>query len=367
MKNLVKWLIALTVMVILAVIISVIGLMLISGQNPADYIRTVLARISLNGRDADLAPLNPSDAEPIRFEVVMGSSPAGIGQNLAQAGLVRDADLFVSYVRAEGINDQLEAGTYFLTRAQSLPQIALALTDSSAAFIPFRILEGWRLEQIADIIDQNPLFSFTGAEFLSVALTGQGASQEFLAAVGLTPSDSLEGFLFPNTYQLPLTITAEGLVETLIDEFIEQVGAQAIVDAAAQGLTLRQIVILASIVQREAVRADEMAKIASAYRNRLDISMKLDADPTVQYALGNVRGTWWPQITRSDYTDVISAYNTYLNTGLPPSPIANPGLTAILAAIYPDTTPFLYFRADCRDDGYHDFAVTYEEHLANGC
>ena len=367
MVKLLKWLVGLGVVAILAIIISVTGLILISGQNPAEYARAVLARISLNGREADLAPLNPSDSAPIRFEVTMGSSPAGIGQNLAGAGLVRDADLFVNYVRAEGIDGQLEAGTYFLNRAQSLPQIALALTDSAAAYIPFRLLEGWRLEQIADIIDQNPLFGFSGQEFLIAAGTGQGVSQTFLVTVGLTAGDSLEGFLFPNTYQLPPDITALGLIETLTDEFLNQVGGQVITDAVAQGFTLRQAVTLASIVQREAVRTDEMPKIASAYRNRLDIGIKLDADPTVQYALGAIRGTWWPQITRADYTDVISPYNTYLNIGLPPSPIASPGLNAILAAVYPATTPYLYFRADCRDDGYHDFALTYEEHLANGC
>ncbi len=367
MKNAVKWVLALAVMAVLAVIVSVIGLIVISGQNPADYARAVLARINLNGREADLAPLNPTDASPIRFEIVMGTGSTEIGQNLADAGLVKDGGLFVTYVRAEGISDQLEAGTYFLSRAQSLPEIAFALTDSSTAFIPFRALEGWRLEQIADIIDQNPLFSFTGAEFLSAATTGQGASQEFLTTVSLSSGESVEGFLFPNTYKLPPNITAAGLVETLTDEFLNQVGGQVINDAAAQGMTMRHVVTMASIVQREAVRADEMSKIASAYRNRMNIGMKLDADPTVQYPLGNTRGMWWPQITQADYSDVISAYNTYLNVGLPPSPIANPGLSAVLATVYPDTTPFLYFRADCRDDGYHDFAVTYEEHLANGC
>lgn len=367
MGKLIKWGIALTVLALFAVIVTIFGLILISGQNPVEYARAVVARFSLNGREADLLPINSADTNPIRFEVVMGSSPTMIGENLAQNGLVRDAELFLNYVRAEGIDGQLEAGTYFLTRAQSLSQIAYALTDSSAAFIPFRILEGWRLEQIADIIDQNPLFGFTGQAFLTAASTGQGVSQEFLAATGLNAGESLEGFLFPNTYQLPPDISPTALIETLTNEFMSQVGTQAIADANAQNMTLRQVVILASIVQREAVRTDEMARIASAYRNRLDIGMKLDADPTVQYALGATRGEWWPQITRADYTDVISPYNTYLNVGLPPTPIANPGRSAILASIYPETTDYLYFRADCRDDGYHDFARTFEEHLANGC
>lgn len=367
MANVIKWALGLLLMAVIAVIVSIVGILFISGENPADFARAVQARFALNGREADLEPVNAADTSPIRFEVVSGTGSTQIGQSLASAGLVRDTDLFVSYVRAEGIDGQLEAGTYFLSRAQSLPQIASALTDSRSSVVMFRVLEGWRAEEIAAAIDQNPRLTFSGADFLAAVSAGQGANPSFVSAVGLTPGDTLEGFLMPGSYELPPTITATGLVGTLTDAFIQQVGAQVINDAVAQGLTMRQAVTLASIVQREAVQPDEMDKIASVYRNRLDIGMKLDADPTVQYALNDTRGGWWPQITRADYTGVVSPFNTYLNDGLPPSPIANPGLRAITAAIYPETTGFYYFRADCRDDGYHDFAFTYEEHLANGC
>ena len=124
---------------------------------------------------------------------------------------------------------------------------------------------------------------------------------------------------------------------------------------------------MASIVQREAVRVDEMPLIAGVYFNRLTTGMKMDADPTVQYALGKSRGDWWAQITQADYQNVNSIYNTYINLGLPPSPIASPGLDAIRASIYPEASDYFYFRADCRDDGYHEFARTFAEHLANGC
>jgi UPF0755 protein len=115
------------------------------------------------------------------------------------------------------------------------------------------------------------------------------------------------------------------------------------------------------------VHPEENAKIAGVYRNRLDRGMKLDADPTVQYGIGFKDGTWWPQITQDDYTNVISDYNTYLIPGLPPGPIANPGLSAILGAVYPETSDYLYFRAACDGSHYHNFARTFEEHLANGC
>jgi UPF0755 protein len=112
---------------------------------------------------------------------------------------------------------------------------------------------------------------------------------------------------------------------------------------------------------------DEHTLITSVYRNRLDIGMKLDADPTVQYALQGARGRWWPNISPSDYTGVESPYNTYLNFELPPGPIANPSLSAIRAAIYPAESSYIYFRARCDGSNYHRFATTYDEHLANGC
>jgi len=125
-------------------------------------------------------------------------------------------------------------------------------------------------------------------------------------------------------------------------------------------------VTLASIIQREGVHPDEFPRIASVYRNRMDAGMKLDADPTVQYGLATA-ADWWPQITQDDYVSATHSYNTYLFTGLPPGPIANPGIAAIEAAINPEDTDYLYFRARCDDSNYHNFAATFEEHLANAC
>jgi UPF0755 protein len=157
------------------------------------------------------------------------------------------------------------------------------------------------------------------------------------------------------------------LKNILTQQFIDEIGAQLANDAAAQNMSLFQAVTLASIVQREAVNADEDPRIASVYRNRLDQGMKLDADPTVQYGIGLQNGTWWPQITQADYTGVNSPYNTYTHMGLPPGPIANPGIDAIRAAIHPETTTYLYFRAKCDGSGYHNFANTFDEHVANAC
>ncbi len=156
----------------------------------------------------------------------------------------------------------------------------------------------------------------------------------------------------------------------MLQTFDQQVTDQMKADAQKAGLSLYQVVTLASIVEREAVVADERPLIAGVYLNRLHQSMTMDADPTVQYALASSTPNptnWWPNITVADYQGVISPYNTYRNKGLPPGPIANPGLSSIQAAIYPQASNYLYFRATCTGDGRHKFAQTLAEQQANAC
>jgi UPF0755 protein len=176
---------------------------------------------------------------------------------------------------------------------------------------------------------------------------------------------TLEGYLFPDTYRLPQNAGARDLIERMLDTFDTRVPPEMRAQAAAQGRSLHDVIILAAIVEREAVLPRERATIASVYLNRLAAGMKLDADPTVQYALGQP-GDWWPQITADDYVAVDSPWNTYLYPGLPPGPIANPGLESIKAVLAPEDTPYLFFMRDCdADDGSHLFAATEEEHLNN--
>lgn len=332
-----------------------------------DDLRTVLRQFTLIGREDELSQTVSSDDSPIRFTVNSGETPTQIAQKLLTTQLILDADLFVDYVRAEGLDRQLEAGTYFLNRAQTIPEIALALTDSRFSQITFTIIPGWRLEQIIEAVDANPLFAFNGADFYQVIGPDAPIDRTFAQRVGLPDGASLEGFLFPNTYQLAPEITPEALRDTLLNAFLTAAEGEIEATSAAQGYSLYQIVTMASIVQREAIHLDEQPKIAGVYFNRLNIGMRLDADPTVQYALGNSRGTWWARITLDDYQGVISDYNTYRIIGLPPGPIASPGISAIRATVAPEPSDYFYFRADCRSDGYHDFARTYEEHLQNGC
>jgi UPF0755 protein len=356
--------------ILIALFIAVVCggfIFILTGGNPIDFAQNTLIRLTLALRETELSRAIGTDPTPIHFVVNSGDTPRTIAKNLVAMKLINDADLFVDYVRLQGLDTTLEAGTYFLNQTQNLKQIAVALTDASLSVIPFRSLEGWRIEEVESAIDRNPLFDFTGKDFLAVAGPGAEVDANFAQKVGLPPGASLEGFLFPDTYQLPAGITPIKLRNSLTQEFEDTVGEQLFNDARAQGFSMFQIVTLASIVEREAVHDDEDPLIASVYRNRLSKGMRLEADPTVQYPIGFRGGRWWPLISPLEYTSIVSPYNTYLNSGLPPGPIASPGMAAIRAAIYPAESSYYYFRASCTRTGYHEFATTYDEHLANGC
>ncbi len=317
-----------------------------------------------NDLNRPVAPFAPD----VDFEVEPGESAADIAERLYERGLIWDADLFRRYVRFHGLDSQLEAGHFRLSASMTIPEIAEALTSACPVEIVVQVIEGWRMEQIGELIDTLGL-AFSGAEFL--ALVGPGAERpdgfDFLAEI--PPGGSLEGYLFPDTYRLAPDATPQELRDAMLRNFDSRVTPQMRADAAASGFTLYQVVTLASIVEREAIVPDERPLIASVYLNRLARGMNLDADPTVQYAIGYrpETGRWWNHLTFEDYTAVDSPYNTYLHPGLPPGPIANPGLDSIRAVIYPASTEFLYFRATCDGTGRHNFATTFEEHLANEC
>ena len=366
MRRVIQVLGLLSLVLVFAAIACVATIFLVTGNDPLTAARDGLAQLQL-ARSADElnTPAGTSD-EAVRFVVVPGTATSQIAEGLSVNGLITDPDLFVTYVVASGLAGELEAGTYFLANNMPITEIAERLTDSNSSRLLFRILPGWRAEEVAAAIDAHGGFEFSGEAFMQAVEAGASALPAFADSVGLPAQASWEGFLFPDSYLLPPNITPPELVQTLTERFREQVPPQLIADAATQDISLYEAVVIASIAQREAIHPEEYPLITSVYRNRIDEGMKLDADPTVQYALG-ASGQWWNNITREDYTGVDSPYNTYLYTGLPPGPIANPSLAALQAAVNPTTTEYLYFRTFCDESGYHEFARTYEQHLLNGC
>lgn len=306
----------------------------------------------------------------ISFIITPGESANQIAGNLAAAGMLQNTDLFLNYVRYHGLDAKLEAGTYKLDPQQTLPELAVTLTDALPQEVELRFIEGWRLEEMFGYLDRIRPAEIDPDEFLDIVQRSQAlelSGYDFLAS--LPDNATLEGFLFPDTYRVPLDAKAEDIVVMMLDNFGERVSPSMRQSFGHQGLTVFEAVSLASIVQREAVVPEERPLMVGVFLNRLNLMMPLQADPTVQYAIGyqTASGSWWKSpLDRTDL-EVDSAYNTYRHEGLPPGPIANPGLAALEAVANPTTTTFLYFVVDCTavDRGSHVFSTSYEEHLAN--
>jgi UPF0755 protein len=336
-------------------------------EAPDDLQSAVIAAYLSANQERIETPLS-TDATPIDFVVESGETLNAIANRLQSLGLIDDTELFRRYLQYNGLDVGIEAGNFTLSKAMNIPQIALALQEGRREELTVTIPEGRRVEEVAQIVAQQ-IEQIDAAEFLQLASNVDPWKAEFAFLSDVPPGSSLEGFLFPDTYRLPLETNARDLIERMLRNFDQQVTLQMRSDAQAAGRTLWDVIRLASIVEREAVVASERPLIAGVYVNRLEVGEVLAADPTIQYALGQLRepGNWWPDLTQEDYQGVISPYNAYLNAGLPPSPIANPGLSSIEASIYPTETDFFFFRASCSQDGTHQFAVTPEQHVANAC
>jgi UPF0755 protein len=318
----------------------------------------------LRNKDQLLSPADPNGSD-LTFRVALGESPVTIAQQLQAVGLVRDATVFRNYLVYAGLDTTLQAGEYSLSARMSPYQIAHTLQDATPAQVKFNILAGWRAEEIAAALPTSGL-NITPQDFLEAINTHPEGVD---SPKGLPSQATLEGFLFPDSYELKRDLTADKLVSVFVQDFDTQVDNDLQQGFERQGLDEFQAVTLASIVQREAIVEDEMPMIASVFLNRLSAGLKLDSDPTVQYALGynQTQKSWWTNPLSLDDLRINSPYNTYQVQGLPPGPIANPGLNALRAVAFPAQTPYYYFRAACDHSGRHVFSETFAEHASKAC
>ena len=306
-------------------------------------------------------PIDPR-APAQTFTVQPGEPVDSIANNLQEAGLIVDASMWRDYLIYTGLDNTIQAGDYQLSRAMSIVDIAHKMQDATPADVTFVILPGWRDEEVAASLPTSGL-NITPDEFMRAA-SAVPSGFDFL-----TDAPTPEGFFYPDSYIIPRVTAVNQLVDILLRNFSLHLSTGLREGFTRQGLSVYQAVTVASIVEREAVQADEAPLIASVYLNRLKIGMKLDADPTVQYALGYnpVQQTWWTNPLGADDFKYVSTYNTYLNDGLPPTPIDNPGMNSLQAVASPADTAYYYFSARCDGSGYHNFAGTFEEHLQNLC
>lgn len=292
------------------------------------------------------------------FTVNDGEPTFAVAERLEATGIIIDAGAFLDYLTYTGLDTSIQAGEYQFDPSISIVDVARAMQDATPLDVTFVILPGWRMEEIAASLPTSGLSAAPDA-FLQSA-------RDPLNFPFLDGAFTNEGFLLPDAYILPRTTDADALVEALVRNFALHLTDELETGFANQNLTVYQAVTLASLVERESIVVGEMPLIASVFLNRLNAGWKMESDPTVQYALG-FEGNWWPNPLSALDLEIDSPYNTYLNWGLPPAPIANPGLDALRAVANPAFTNYYFFRARCDGSGLHNFSVTLEEHINNGC
>lgn len=289
-------------------------------------------------------PVDPANQETQRFVISRGQGSSIIGANLAAAGLIRHPLVFRAVIWQEGLAGKIQAGSFELSPSMSTKEIAYTLTEGTEdVWVTF--LEGWRVEEIADAVKEKNLPEFDAEEFVMLA-------------------KPQEGYLFPDTYLIPRETTAEQLLALLTNTFTQKVEEGLAAEIEDSGKSLDELVVMASLVQREAKIERDMRHVAGILWNRIDLGMPLQVDATLQYITTKEaeNGIWWPEPSAAD-KQVSSPYNTYQNQGLTPGPISNPGVQAIKAAAQPLETEDIFYLHDRQ--GVMHYATTLDEHNRN--
>jgi UPF0755 protein len=299
--------------------------------------------------DRALGPAAPA-AEPELFLVPEGAGLRRVAKDLEAAGLVRSAWAVEALGRWRGAADELRAGEYELRASQTPGEILEMLRAGRVKTWEVAVPEGLTAAEIAARVEAAGLAP-KGA-FLAVVRDPESPARYGVEGPGL------EGYLFPETYQLARGLTPEAVVGAFLAQF-RAAWEPLAAPASARGLSMRQAVTLASIVEKETGAPEERPLVAAVFHNRLRLGMRLETDPTVIYGIEGFDGN----LTRAQLEDEGNPYNTYRIGGLPPGPIANPGAAALRAVVEPAASDALYFVS--RNDGTHVFSKSYEEHVEN--
>lgn len=288
---------------------------------------------------------NPYDS--ITIDISKGSSVKEIGHVLHTRSVIRSEKAFLWGVRALGVETEIPAGSYKLIHANSNYRIIDQLVNGAPVLKRVTILEGWTMNNIAEELHRK--LGVSKRKFMNVC-----RNNRLLNEFGVN-ANSFEGYLFPETYFFPEDEDPEFVVRSMASEFRKNFSPHLKDRMNEIGLTELETITLASIIEGEALYHKERATISGVYHNRMKKGMRLQADPTIQYIIDDS-----PRRLLNEDLKIKSPYNTYLNPGLPPGPINNPGKASIVAALYPEQNPYLYFVA--RGDGYHTFSKTEKEH-----
>jgi len=303
-----------------------------------------------NGLDA----LNKIEANAKEIVIPKGSTVKSISKILKDENMIKDSFVFELYCKINEKSDKIKAGKYRISNSMEVPEIVEVLVSGKALIdtVRFTIPEGYNLAQIVDKINSLGVVS---SESINEALKAGRYEYEFIEQIP-DRENKLEGYLFPDTYEIYRDTTAEAIIKKLLGRFDDVFTEEFRKRAEELNMSIDQVVTLASIIEREARLDKERKTISGVFHNRLKKKMLLQSCATVQYLLKEPK----EELLYEDL-EIDSPYNTYKYAGLPPGPIASPGLASIEAALYPEDTDLLYFFA--LDDGSHVFTKTYNEHI----
>jgi len=298
-------------------------------------------------------PVDNPVGDSVTIVVKSGMTTQTISDMLYERGIIKSGFVFRVVARIKGLSNTLKAGEYTFNKDMSIIEMVGVLGRGETENKDLTVPEGYTINQIAELIEQKKM----------------GSAQKFRdAAASFAPFDYMissspvvykaEGYVFPDTYKIATDATEAQILEMMVNQFDSKFTPEMRQKANNLGLSIREVVILASLVEKEARVADERPVIAGVFRNRIKAGMALQSCATIQYILGHPKS----ELTIQD-TEIPSDYNTYLHPGLPPGPISNPGLASINAVLNPVKTDYLYFVADKKGE-HHRFSRTYTEHLA---
>ena len=288
-------------------------------------------------------PVSSGERQAQTFIIPKGQAVITIGERLTEAGLIKNPLIFRAVVVQQDLGTKIQAGSFSLSPNMSTVEIAQALTQGTED-VWITLLEGWRAEEMAAYLTKKEeLTAFDAQEFIDSAA-------------------AYDGTLYPDTYLIPREMTAEPLVLLLVNTFEARMTSKLSDELAATDRDFEDILVMASIVQREARDPEQMRHVAGILWNRIDIGMALQVDATLQYIKGTP-SEWWPTPLSAD-KQLVSAYNTYQNPGLPPGPISNPGLDALRATADPLEVDDLFYIHDPVTGSMY-YATTIEEHNQN--
>ncbi len=326
------------------------------------FISVVLLIVVLSGMflitwfNKGVSPMDPGSTASIPVSISKGMGTKAIGELLASEGVISDALIFRLKSRLGGYDGGFKAGDYSLSPGMDLNEIIerLLYGQGGGNTVRFTIPEGYDIYKTADKLEAQGLIN--KETFYKEIENGKF---DYWFTKDLKEGENrLEGYLYPETYEIFNDTDEHDIIDKMLSQFNYVFSDEHVEQVKASGMTLKEIIILASIIEREAVVPEDRPVISGVFHNRLKIDMPLQSCATIQYILGEQKAV----LSTAD-TRIPSPYNTYLNAGLPPAPICSPGIASINAALWPEATDYLFFLA--KGDGSHVFSVTYEEHLRN--